>query len=725
MGDNVHDTSLVLIAKVLLAYYHHSSTDHLQFRLAVWETVRFVRRHRSDIMASSTGYLALQLWYRLCTSHRPSKPPALLIEGEGPSSFGPNLASPGADEDLHLKCILGMSSDDLIYDILIKTLELRARMVVFHCTSSVLSVPERSPELGRLAHRLLNTMMNRPCSLHEENEAASSFARGDHLHELLQIQKRRLEVWRSRVTPRQLPSEGPAAVVEGESPSLVPHKLGKHRDRMNYLYYLLCRLIFEDTTAIPRSPFDGSSFQEPSETSTPALIYEALGVIDAIDLQLSNLVDIYTFSLSEVLLQLLYSFSSEMVFNRILDSIWPQIEASGRGFENSHMPTHLAKRIIALMAEEWQDGRRILLAIPAIPEDTPKAVLFDVSSRLDMIILYDSSASLAMPQLRWSKLFDIATIQRSSHNLAVVAGTAYIFGGELRPREPVDSSVYQISTRLNQSDRNVASTTGSIAPPPRLGAASTTLDGKIYIFSGRGGAAMLPIEENGSFWVFDTAIKAWSQVPPDNPQLSYPAGRSYHALTNDGKDTIFLHAGCPEKGRLSDLWAFNVSSRHWQELPSAPEPRRGGPSIAYANGKLYRMNGFDGKTEQGGALDVFDCTHHVWHTIKFEPDGVTGPGPRSVSCLLSVYVDDKSSLVTMFGERDPSSLGHQGAGKMLGDVWVFDIGSQTWSRVYPEGEQPLPRGWFDADVVENTGIIIHGGLAESNERLSDAWLLEL
>jgi hypothetical protein len=25
----------------------------------------------------------------------------------------------------------------------------------------------------------------------------------------------------------------------------------------------------------------------------------------------------------------------------------------------------------------------------------------------------------------------------------------------------------------------------------------------------------------------------------------------------------------------------------------------------------------------------------------------------------------------MFGERDPSSLGHAGAGKMLTDVWAF------------------------------------------------------
>lgn len=239
---------------------------------------------------------------------------------------------------------------------------------------------------------------------------------------------------------------------------------------------------------------------------------------------------------------------------------------------------------------------------------------------------------------------------------------------------------------------------------------------------------MAPIEEAGSLWIFDPATdtEQWSQLKPSDPHAQYPAGRSYHAVTNNGKDTIFIHAGCPEKGRLRDLWAFNIFTRAWTELPQAPGPERGGPSIAYHGGKIYRMNGFDGKTEQGGALDVFDLAANTWSTISFAADGTNSPAARSVSSLLSLRVGGKPSLVTMFGEHDPSSLGHQGAGKMLPDVWAFDIESKTWSKVELDGEVPPPRGWFDADVADGSpsGIIVHGGLAESNERLGDAWLLE-
>lgn len=115
-----------------------------------------------------------------------------------------------------------------------------------------------------------------------------------------------------------------------------------------------------------------------------------------------------------------------------------------------------------------------------------------------------------------------------------------------------------------------------------------------------------------------------------------------------------------------------------------------------------------------------------WNTIKFPADGISGPSPRSVSCLLSLKISEKPCLVTMFGEHDPSSLGHQGAGKMLADVWLFDLESRKWSEIPVDANNAPPaRGWFDADVIGSNlrpSIVVHGGLAESNERLGDVWL---
>jgi hypothetical protein len=279
---------------------------------------------------------------------------------------------------------------------------------------------------------------------------------------------------------------------------------------------------------------------------------------------------------------------------------------------------------------------------------------------------------------------------------------------------------------VTRSRKTVLAT--SLSPCPRVGSASSSLHGKIYLFSGRGGEAMSPIEEHGAVWVFDPSTEDWTLLSPSDPSKPLPPARSYHCSTSNGDDKIYIHAGCPETGRLADLWSFQPSSHTWLRLADAPAPPRGGTSIAFHQGLLYRMNGFDGETEQGGSLDIYDPTNNTWSSRQYSADGVSGPTPRSVSALLPLVIGGKPSLVTLFGERDPSSLGHQGAGKMLGDVWMYDIHSTTWSEVIVKGPDssniPSPRGWFGADVVDQSEILLLGGLGEANERLSDAWLLK-
>lgn len=333
----------------------------------------------------------------------------------------------------------------------------------------------------------------------------------------------------------------------------------------------------------------------------------------------------------------------------------------------------------------------------------------------------------------WIQLASSPRLQRSSQALSVLASRAYIFGGELLPRQPVDNQLDVVELHPNGGESAVSKTlpASSKSPSPRVGSPSTATHDALYLFSGRGGLSMMPIAENGALWCYTPARDTWDLIEPADPSAPFPAGRSYHCIASDGSinNTIFVHAGCPETGRLSDLWAFDIGSRAWTELPAAPPPARGGASVAFLDGRLYRMNGFDGETEQGGALDVYDTDARAWSTVMFRPDGVDGPEPRSVSALVAVKVRARGYLVTMFGERDPSALGHAGAGKMLADVWAFDVLEQKWEKVETRGDGPAPRGWFDADVVRDDGdedaIIVHGGLAEDNSRLGDVWKLHV
>ncbi|KAF1943491.1 galactose oxidase [Clathrospora elynae] len=328
----------------------------------------------------------------------------------------------------------------------------------------------------------------------------------------------------------------------------------------------------------------------------------------------------------------------------------------------------------------------------------------------------------------WTCLLDDERLRRSSHVLSVIDQTVCIFGGEVKPREPIDDQVDVFSLKSDAPSLETKSVPS--APSARVGSASAVLNGKMYLFSGRGGINMAPIEEDGAVWCFDPESSSWSKITPADSSAPYPPARSYHSSTSDGQDTLFVHAGCPANGRLSDLCKFNVKDRTWIQMPDAPGPQRGGTSIAYSGGKLYRMHGFDGNTEQGGTVDIFDIASSTWSTEIFEADGNDGPKARSVCVLLPVHLAHKDKLLTLFGEHDPSSQGHAGAGKMLGDVWIYDISEKWWTQLHPEGSDgvPDPRGWFDADVVRaesgNDSIVIHGGLGENNERLKDVWCLQ-
>ncbi|KAL1636678.1 hypothetical protein SLS58_009665 [Diplodia intermedia] len=335
----------------------------------------------------------------------------------------------------------------------------------------------------------------------------------------------------------------------------------------------------------------------------------------------------------------------------------------------------------------------------------------------------------------WKRMYDAEALRRSSQVAASFGNQLILFGGEVQPRLPVDNHVHLIHLDAGPDQAAVSTVKADpSSPSPRVGSASTVLGNVVYLFSGRGGEAMAPIEERGSLWAYDRNTSQWSTVAPLSTSAPYPPARSYHCLASDGQNNIFVHAGCPEKGRLADLWSFDLATKEWAELASAPDPPRGGASIAYAQGRLYRMNGFDGTTEQGGSLDVFDPAANSWSSIKYAPDGNEGPEPRSVSALLHVHVMGRPSLVTLFGERDPSALGHQGAGRMLQDVWVFDIESAKWAKVggapisaSSASQLPPARGWFAATVRHAdtpAAILVHGGLAETNERLGDVWQLQ-
>jgi hypothetical protein len=402
----------------------------------------------------------------------------------------------------------------------------------------------------------------------------------------------------------------------------------------------------------------------------------------------------------------------------------------------------------------------------------------------------------------------------------VIAGRAYIFGGEISPREPVDSDMHVItlpsgtvSSADYQSIPAKPETTGGEVPEKRVGHTAAVIGERIFVFGGRGGKEMKPLEENGRIWVYNTRTDTWSYLDP-MPGTPYPAARSYHssvaieqpaapsktvkvdqaleeprpgtiaeaAQTDEergGHGTFFVHAGCPASGRTNDLWGFDVRSQTWKEFPTAPGNPRGGPSIVVSKQRIFRYGGFNGEAEEGGyldflelGLDTFDdkggsfdsavVAKGTWHTLNFVEENMECPGNRSVAGLQRISTGmGREYLILIMGERDPSSKGHDVAGKFCGDIWSFqapprgmtgaslkdatwqalgrETGEGQWSQINVadaegvEGEDiksrtPTARGWFASSNLGDAGassVILWGGLNGKNEREDNGWILTI
>lgn len=233
----------------------------------------------------------------------------------------------------------------------------------------------------------------------------------------------------------------------------------------------------------------------------------------------------------------------------------------------------------------------------------------------------------------------------------------------------------------------------------------------IYVFGGRDSNH----KELNELYSFDTLTNKWTLLSSDDVG---PPHRSYHSMTSDGDHQIYVFGGCGDAGRLNDLWAFDVVSRLWTQLPSPGDNcrPRGGPGLAVAGGRLWVIYGFSG--EELDDVHAFDPVEGAWALMETTGDK---PSPRSV---FSTVVIGKFVLI-YGGEIDPSDQGHLGAGMFSREVFVLDTETRVWRRLeeFEEGvEHPGPRGWCafaGAKIGGEEGLLVYGGNSPTNDRLGD------
>lgn len=168
---------------------------------------------------------------------------------------------------------------------------------------------------------------------------------------------------------------------------------------------------------------------------------------------------------------------------------------------------------------------------------------------------------MAIAKAYWKLLSKVPALPRSSHCLvATPSGKVLLYGGELRPREPVDADdaskgvvrLYDARSALlatKPTDWVTQKPAGDNVPVPRVGAATTILGDNMYLFGGRGGVDMAPIAgEQAGLWRYsigaEGATAHWERLPAAD-EGDAPQPRSYHSMASYGvSKCVYSQCNC-------------------------------------------------------------------------------------------------------------------------------------------------------------------------------------
>lgn len=265
---------------------------------------------------------------------------------------------------------------------------------------------------------------------------------------------------------------------------------------------------------------------------------------------------------------------------------------------------------------------------------------------------------------------------------------------------------------------------GGIVPPPRSGAASVVVKGKLYVFGGYGGGT----GRLDDFYSFDFASGQWEEVRVLSREK--PGCRENNGVViSDSSRDIYLFGGYNGVSWLNDLWKFDIESRMWTCIQETSDPqssdepdaavgdasinqvqgkipcrRFGYVSVVHA-GKFILFGGFDGSRWLSD-MHIFDFHTKTWMEIQAK-----GQLPSARSC--PAWAKDDSHL-WIHG-------GYDGVDRKA-DFFAFDLTTYTWTEIPCLGRPPTPR-YFHSCCLYGNKLYVYGGYSGS-ERLADMYCFD-
>eukprot|EP00591_Stephanopyxis_turris_P014526 CAMPEP_0195540988 /NCGR_PEP_ID=MMETSP0794_2-20130614/50854_1 /TAXON_ID=515487 /ORGANISM="Stephanopyxis turris, Strain CCMP 815" /LENGTH=593 /DNA_ID=CAMNT_0040675071 /DNA_START=14 /DNA_END=1792 /DNA_ORIENTATION=+ len=230
---------------------------------------------------------------------------------------------------------------------------------------------------------------------------------------------------------------------------------------------------------------------------------------------------------------------------------------------------------------------------------------------------------------------------------------------------------------------------GSKLPPPRSGAASVVVKGRLYMFGGYGGGT----GRLDDFYSFSFDTCTWEEVRVLSS--AKPGCRENNGVVIGDSSRVYLFGGYNGTAWLNDLWMFDIDTQRWECIQESSDPSSEPTQPAAAAAAAANL----AETLRGGGRGGNNANNN--HTAPSRRFGY-------------VSVVHKGKFV-LFGGFDGS--------KWLNDMYEFDFKTKTWTEIMAHGTLPSVRS-CPAWAKDDKNVYIQGGY-DGVERKADFFACDL
>ena len=213
------------------------------------------------------------------------------------------------------------------------------------------------------------------------------------------------------------------------------------------------------------------------------------------------------------------------------------------------------------------------------------------------------------------------------------------------------------------------------SPPPRSGAASGVLKGKLYIFGGFGGGT----GRLDDFYSFDFTTSTWEEVRPLGDEK--PGCRENNGVViSHSSRAIILFGGYNGRRWLNDLWSFDITTKRWTRIQESLDTIDSGVNDSMpsaAEGPLIGDGEIQVATQNDTILSI-----------------------KRPCCRFGYVSLIHNHKFILWGGFDGT--------RWLNDMYIFDFELSTWSEIRQLGTLPSRRS-CPAWAKDEKFVYLHGG----------------